>query len=451
MQAIQGLDLSITNSGGDVQIGGAGLDYLYSNDPSSVVTIVAGKNIVGVPTVQSIFAGTVNLTSNAGSIGLTAKGLTPNPLVIFTQNLSANAVKGDVSIDQNFSTTPLTVNASSALAFNLTNAATIVVAGAINAPSVSLTTLSNGAITLINSIGNGLGPVTLTAGQGNITQSQGTTNATNLSIVSATNVTLQTNISGLSTGPSVFGNITINNVGSNLLTIGPVLQVGNGNVTITTAGAITQSGSAFCNDVLTYNAGGAITINGNLTATTTAALNASNGGFITEGKGVIIDAGSTLILTSDTGDINSAKGSLVSPSLVIGTAGNVILTDTQFSANINVATITLPVKSFTLNASSDNLSTLFLNNISTSSGSILVVFNGGTLETMPGAQLSTNNGSITLQNTLSTGALFLGTGATLHASATSSSLGDVNLFVGPAPKPPMVGSQPGNILGTFLG
>jgi hypothetical protein len=419
---IVGATLSVTNTGGDVSIGG--LDFLKGPMGTNIVSITAGKNIVGVPGVESVYGGIVNLTSYAGSIGIGTKGVPSNALGVFTQTLTANAAKGSVYIDQNFGGA-ITVGGSSASVFDLQNIGSLTVTGAINSPQVIIATTANGSITVANSIGNGKGTVSLTAGPTSslgITQTGGIINATALSL-SAINVSnLQTNLGQLTA--NVTGNLTVNNT-SKVLTIGSGgLVDGGGDATLTTSGALIDAGPAVASvGTLTYNAGGAITINSKLSGQSVS-LNAGNGGAITENKGGQISF-INATMTSDTGDINSTKGVLNVSNLVLSTAGNVNLNDSVSAGPITIAPISLPVKSFNLVASTDSSSTVFLNSISTSNGSISVDVNAGFLSLLAGTNL--------------------------HASSTTAGVGNVNLFIGTPPKPPVVGSQPMNILENFSG
>jgi hypothetical protein len=420
---IIGASLSVTNKGGDVLVGGA--DFLKGPGGTDTVSITAGKNIVGLAGVsESVYGGIINLTSTGGSIGVGAKGVPSNALGVFTQTLTANAAKGSVYINQIY-TGATTAGGSAGSVFDLQNGGLLTVSGAITSPQVIIGVSGTGSIAIANSIGNGKGTVSLTTAPTSsfgITQTGGIINATALSLNTTNAANLQTNVGQL-TGTLSAG-LTLNNT-SKLLTIGSAgLSVGGGDATITTSGALIDSGPAVTPlGTLTYNAGGAITINGKLSGQSVA-LNASSGGAITENMGGQISF-LNASLTSDSGDINTTKGVLNASNLALGTAGNVNINDSVSNGSITIAPISLPVKSFNLVASTDTSSTVYLNSISTSNGSISVDVNAGFLSLLSGTNL--------------------------HASSTMAGVGNVSLFIGPAPKPPVIGMQPGNILENFSG
>ncbi|MBS1994020.1 MAG: hypothetical protein JSS83_26090, partial [Cyanobacteria bacterium SZAS LIN-3] len=429
-------DITVNNTGGDVVIGGT--DFLTA---VNTVTVSAGKNISGNGTEAIKAPAGVTLTSNGGSIGTGSKGVPATPLAISTGDLTANAgVKGSAYIVDN-AAMPLILHSASGAFFNLNTVQTIKTTAPILGSNITLITGNLSPIVVGNSIGDGTGTVLLAAGVGNggskaaITQTNGTVNAKVLVLVGSQGNNLQTNTGTLVA--DITNNLAVTNVGNKMLNI-DVLNAAS--ATINSNGAITQSGQATATTSLTYNAGGSIIVN-NLLQAPTVALNASNGGIITEGQSAKIGA-VNLTLTSDSGDINSGKGQLVASNVTVGTSGNVNLVDNVGGGNITISPITLPVKSFTFKGSSNNAGHMILDDIATSNGSINVVFNGGFLDTKIGAQLTTNEGNITLQNSLNGGIVTLGKLTNIHSSATKANLGQVNIISGAIPMKAIPGSPP---------
>jgi len=440
--AIKSAVISVTNIGGDVSIGGT--DFLTGG---TSVAVSAGKNISGTP-VETIKSLSVSLTSNGGSIGVGSKGKSSNPLFISSDTLTATAGKGSVYL-VGTKAGALTLNASSGKIFTLHSSQDMIIAGTLSGSQVSLSADANSSIFINNTIGDGTGNVSLVAGTpgnlGAITQSGGLVNAVSLSLTGQTVNNLQTNISQIDT--NVVGNVSVNNVNSKLFTLNSTL---GDNASFTTAGALTLSGQSTSQTSLTLIAGGPIAINNIVFAPTSASINSSKGGAITFGKIANIFAG-TAVLSSDTGDINTSKGSLNSHTIVIGTTGNVTLTDNVPGGDISIASIAQPVKSFSFNGSTAAAGNLFVNNITTSKGSISIVYAGDMIKTTAASQLNTNSGSVTLQNTKTSGQVFLDTGSAIHASATAPNLGNVSILVGPAPKTPTAGTTPAHVDENFTG
>lgn len=278
-----------TASGGNLTLTttNGGIVSLGANFKGSGVTTINADGGI-TQTAGTISGSSVALTSASGSVG--AFGGSPVVISTTTSNLSANAPTGVVNIAN---TGALTLAASAATTnFGLSATGTITTTGAITADSVTLGAAqgaNNVGIKLGGNVGDGNGAVTLAAsGNGSISQTAGTVNATTLAlssgsgnIGSSANARLATNA----------GTITVNTLGS--------AYIGNAATVIIGASAV---GNGTTNlSTFDLQSSGPISTVGAITANTInlSGASGSNAGIFVKSAISAVGSGSSITLQAD--------------------------------------------------------------------------------------------------------------------------------------------------------
>ena len=351
--------IQLTNAGNSfatVTISTAGPDAASISD--SVALTIAGANVGGglaltgggaITQFGAIHAGSLNVSTTAGSITLTNSGNTFGPLTASTSG-SDNASLSDASA-------LVLAGANVGGALTLSGGSTISQTGALHAASVSATT-TNGVIDLSNT-GNTFGTATLaTSGSDNAALYDGSI----LTIASASiggDLTLSgggsigqsgaihthaLNVS--STGGAInlgnigntFNMLTVSTVGSNAASLydASALIVASANIggalTLTSGGALGQSGAIHASAL------NATTTSGNITLTNTgngfATVSLTTSG--TDNASVYDASALTVAGAVVGGSLNVSSGGAISQSGVIQT-NNLTIASTGGAITLNVA------------------------------------------------------------------------------------------------------------------
>ncbi len=437
---ITGLSMSITNSGGGLYL--ASTDVLTANANGGSVSLTSAGQLYGATGVETITAPTISLTSTANIIGSASA-----PVIV---NTPANAQASSLTLASPIAATVtdnspgfLTMGVNT-LTFAATSPLVTLVDNNLNAPLISIAaglpssstvtiTAPGGmggsalGITTNQSIGNGLGVVTLNVGSGTITENptigansyppifiQGTSVALTAGDVKSTNPTnsaFETYEGALSySGTMASGHEIINNnFFPTSLGTGTTVNFNyqaNGEVFVT--GTQTNTGSY---KLVSW---GQLLVDAAINSTGTVTLQTVSGGYISTLNGSTVTA-NTLNLTSDYG--NFGQVGINAGTLNLSTTGSISLTNSNTGSN-------------TLNVLNSPSSLSFLDN-----GQLLVNSN-----------ISTTNGNILLEATnTSTGTITVGSGLTLHGSSTQPGLGEVLLTIGAVPSLYTPGTTPANV------
>ena len=398
------VNAAISTAGGDLTLKAAvstdGVTAFKHNSPAGSLTISAA--------LGSASTGNIVLAGGTGGVALAASVTTASgKTVTIGSTDTINQTSGSIV------TTGLALTAANAIAltgpnavgtvaasiigskqaFSLNNTATSLTVGivgavtgiATNNGAVSLTTTTSGDINLGQAIGAGTGTVALTSA-GSIGQSGGSIVAKNLAVMALNAValtgankvgTVAASVTGASQGFSLNntltsltvdtvgvvtgiatnnGNVVLSTTTSGGMALNQNIGAGTGNVTLTAAGGINQTGGSITAATLTgSSSGGAATslTNANLVTnlgafssngpsfaftnnqalTTTGVLNAAgNLALTTTTGGLTLGAnvsasGSTVTLIS-AGTIGQSAGSIVASTLSLTSAGGATLTGT---------------------------------------------------------------------------------------------------------------------------
>ncbi len=152
-------------------------------------------------------------------------------------------------------------------------------------------------------------------------------------------------------------------------------------------------------------------------------------------NGGTYDASEGFNLYSGTGDIT---GSFGAPIVSAHTTGSVDLNDTTTTGIVLNDSTGGSFKLTTGGATA-------LNDVIVANGALSIVAADGLLQTTPGAVLTANNGSLTLQslNSGGNGTILIGNGSNISTEGTG---GPVKIVIGSIPASPTAGPNPGNVV-----
>ena len=398
------VNAAISTAGGDLTLKAAvstdGVTAFKHNSPAGSLTISAA--------LGSASTGNIVLAGGTGGVALAASVTTASgKTVTIGSTDTINQTSGSIV------TTGLALTAANAIAltgpnavgtvaasiigskqaFSLNNTATSLTVGivgavtgiATNNGAVSLTTTTSGDINLGQAIGAGTGTVALTSA-GSIGQSGGSIVAKNLAVMALNAValtgankvgTVAASVTGASQGFSLNntltsltvdtvgvvtgiatnnGNVVLSTTTSGGMALNQNIGAGTGNVTLTAAGGINQTGGSITAATLTGSSSG-----GAATSLTNANLVTNLGAFSSNGPSFaftnnqaltttgVLNAAGNLALTTTTGDltlganvsssvnkltlisagtIGQSAGSIVASTLSLTSAGGATLTGT---------------------------------------------------------------------------------------------------------------------------
>lgn len=171
--------------------------------------------------------------------------------------------------------------------------------------------------------------------------------------------------------------------------------------------AVGPSGS-----IVLVNHSGGVTINSSSALqTSTLEIEAGGRGSIRAGKGIVLTTGS-LTLTTDGGSAGTSNNLLGvnAQTIAVNTGGNGSSGINNLYTGLTVLSDSRTGASFTLKTAGS----LLANSIATTAGNILLVSNSGNLTVASGERITANNGSLTLQNTDTTGQIVIQDNATVE-------------------------------------
>ncbi len=475
--AITGGVLNITTSGGALNT----LGTITASNTTTIntgtglltlgATLNAGTNTVGLTTTArnittaAITAGALTITSNGANIqtgGITGSGnATLNAgngtIQIGATNIGANALSLTTT---GFGITTAAVTSG---ALTLTSGGGIITTNGVVAANGTTQVLSGGgAVNMNAAFGSGTGALTITTGGGTLTTGAGALSSAAFTInTGAGNVVIGGNLTGNGNGSITTTTGTIGITGTTTTGAGTLgmtttartittAAISSGALTLSSGGANIQTGALTLTGNSTINAGAAtINIGAVAAAANSLALTTANFGIttaavtagaftVTSGGGIITLNGN--ITTSGTTQYLSGGGAVNANAQLSSGAGAMTITTgggTFTKANTGAmasAALTITTTNGNISIGTGGLTTTGATTMNAGTGSIAV---GGTwTATNQTIALTTNNNTITKNNTTSAALTvnsaggnvsFNGTTTTTGILTINSGVGDVSL------------------------
>lgn len=248
------------------------------------------------------------------------------------------------------------------------------------------------------------------------------------------------NLSANGNGIGTPGAITLRSDSKKAFTIGGTKTPKNGVRGSLSAGTTTGN-------VVVVNNGGSVTVSApNAISSGNVTLTAGLKGSITQGKGVVIAAGTNLTMTTDAGNIGKKPLLVSAPNLSLNSTSGSVNVQDLVTGDINVSSSGVGGD---LSVESTSGGLTVLTDLITSSGDISLTAVSGTLRINSGLNVQANNGALTLANLDTTnGDIDIQNGASVQ---TAGKGGQVVVAIGQPPKKGTISSTPANITISEIG